>query len=202
MKITNVKIDICNWETEPWRVGSGMRFGGARQLGVVTVETDGGVSGHSFLSRPEHNAQSLIDVLKPRVLGRDPQDIGAIWADLWKQNRAVTTAVIGAIDIALWDINGKIADQPIHRLLGTCKETVPVYSSTAWWGDGGGVRAGGDFVQGGGLAGAQDSSALRSEVGYRDLPRGARRGGRRYDSDARFDVVVRVRRRGAGGSGD
>ena len=133
MKITNVKIDICNWETEPWRVGSGMRFGGARQLGVVTVETDGGVSGHSFLSRPEHNAQSLIDVLKPRVLGRDPQDIGAIWADLWKQNRAVTTAVIGAIDIALWDINGKIADQPIHRLLGTCKETVPVYSSTAWW---------------------------------------------------------------------
>ena len=30
------------------------------------------------------------------------------------------------------DINGKIANQPIHRLLGTCKESVPVYSSTAF----------------------------------------------------------------------
>ena len=47
-------------------------------------------------------------------------------------NRSVSTYVIGAIDICLWDINGKIANQPIHRLLGTCKESVPVYSSTAF----------------------------------------------------------------------
>ena len=133
MEITNVKVDVFDWPTPEWKVGSHMRFGGKRLLGVVTVETDEGVSGHAFLSRPDHHAQPLIDVLKPRVMGKNPQDIGAIWKDLWKQNRAVSTFAIGAIDICLWDINGKVAGQPIHRLLGTVREEMPVYSSTAWW---------------------------------------------------------------------
>ena len=133
MEITNVKVDVFDWPTPEWKVGSHMRFGGKRLLGVVAVETDEGVSGHAFLSRPDHHAQPLIDVIKPRVIGKNPQDIGAIWKDLWKQNRAVSTFAIGAIDICLWDINGKVAGQPIHRLLGTVREEMPVYSSTAWW---------------------------------------------------------------------
>jgi L-alanine-DL-glutamate epimerase-like enolase superfamily enzyme len=133
LKITNVKVDVINWPVEPWRVGAGMFFGGKKQLGIVTVETDEGISGNAFLSRPEHHAASLIEFTKPKIMGRNPQDIGAIWRDLWKMNRAISTDVIGAIDICLWDINGKVAGQPIHRLLGTCKESVPVYSSTAYW---------------------------------------------------------------------
>jgi L-alanine-DL-glutamate epimerase-like enolase superfamily enzyme len=132
VKITNVKVDVLNWPTDPWQVGFGMFFGGKKQLGIVTVETDAGVRGHAFLSRPEHHARILIDLTKPKIMGRNPQDIGAIWWDLWKMSRAVPTYVIGAIDVCLWDINGKIAGQPIHRLLGTCKESVPVYSSTAF----------------------------------------------------------------------
>ena len=136
MKITNVKVDMFNWNSEPWRTGVGTSFGKTRQLGVVTVETDEGISGNAFLGSSrvgaDHFAPGLIEFIKPIVMGRNPQDIGAIWWDLWKMNRTVSTYVIGAIDICLWDINGKIAGQPIHRLLGTCKETVPVYSSTAY----------------------------------------------------------------------
>ena len=136
MKITNVKVDMFNWDSEPWRTGVGTSFGKTRQLGVVTVETDEGISGNAFLGSSrvgaDHFAPALIEFIKPIVMGRNPQDIGAIWWDLWKMNRSVSTYVIGAIDICLWDINGKIADQPIHRLLGTCKEIVPVYSSTAY----------------------------------------------------------------------
>ena len=136
MKITNVKVDMFNWDSKPWRTGVGTSFGKSRQLGVVTVETDEGISGNAFLGSSrvgaDHFAPGLIEFIKPIVMGRNPQDIGAIWWDLWKMNRSVSTYVIGAIDICLWDINGKIADQPIHRLLGTCKEIVPVYSSTAY----------------------------------------------------------------------
>ena len=136
MKITNVKVDMFNWDSEPWKTGVGTNFGKTRQLGVVTVETDEGISGNAFLGSSrvgaDHFAPALIEFIKPIVMGRNPQDIGAIWWDLWKMNRSVSTYVIGAIDICLWDINGKIADQPIHRLLGTCKEIVPVYSSTAY----------------------------------------------------------------------
>ena len=136
MKITNVKVEMFNWTTESWKTGVGTSFGNTRQLGVVTVETDEGISGNAFLGSSrvgaDHLAPGLIEFIKPIVMGRNPQDIGAIWWDMWKQNRSVSTYVIGAIDICLWDINGKIAQQPIHRLLGTCKDSVPVYSSTAF----------------------------------------------------------------------
>jgi len=36
------------------------------------------------------------------------------------------------VDVALWDIAGKAAGLPIHRLLGTCKDHVPAYASSAW----------------------------------------------------------------------
>ena len=49
VKISNVKVDLCNWQTEPWKTGVGTAFGGTVQLGVVTVETDAGVSGNAFL---------------------------------------------------------------------------------------------------------------------------------------------------------
>ena len=136
MKITNVKIDMFNWKSAAWKTGVGTSFGKTQLLGIVTVETDKGVSGNAFLGSSRqganHFAPGLIEFIKPILVGRDPQDIGAIWWKMWKMNRSVSTHVIGAIDICLWDINGKIAGQPIHRLLGTCKDAVPVYSSTAY----------------------------------------------------------------------
>ena len=136
MKITNVKVEMFDWQSESWKTNNWTQFGNTVQLGVVTVETDEGVSGNSFLGSSrvgaDHHAPGLIEFIKPIIMGRNPQDIGSIWKDLWKMNRSVSTYVIGAIDICLWDINGKIANQPIHRLIGTCKETVPVYSSTAF----------------------------------------------------------------------
>nr|MCH9673489.1 mandelate racemase [Gammaproteobacteria bacterium] len=136
MKITNVKVELINWKSAGWKTGVGTLFGSTRQLGIVTVETDQGISGNAFLGSSrmgaDHFAPGLIEFIKPIVMGRNPQDIGAIWWDMWKMNRSVSTYVIGAIDICLWDINGKIAGQPIHRLLGTCKDSVPVYSSTAY----------------------------------------------------------------------
>ena len=136
MKITNVKVDMFNWKTEAWKTGVGTTFGDTRQLGIVTVETDEGVSGNAFLGSSrmgaDHFVKGMMEFIKPIVMGRNPQDIGAIWWEMWKMNRSVSTYIIGAIDICLWDINGKIAGQPIHRLLGTCKESVPVYGSTAY----------------------------------------------------------------------
>ena len=136
MKISDVKVDIVNWKSQGWKTGVGTMFGQDQQLGIVTVETDQGVSGNAFLGSSRMGAQhfvpGLIEFIKPMIMGRNPQDIGAIWWEMWKMNRSVATNVIGAIDICLWDINGKTTGQPIHRLLGTCKESVPVYSSTAY----------------------------------------------------------------------
>ncbi len=136
MKITELDIKLVNWKSNAWKTGVGTTFGNTQQLGIVTVYTDEGIKGHAFLGSSrrgaDHYATGLIESLKPLIIGENPQNIGNIWWKMWKMNRSASILAIGAIDICLWDINGKIANQPIHRLLGTCKESVPVYSSTAF----------------------------------------------------------------------
>lgn len=136
MKITDVKVTMFNWKHEPWFTNPSTRFGGDTLLGILTVETDAGIEGHAFLGSSSQGADDyvgpLMKFLKPLVVGRDPMDNGAIWWDMWRQNRRASTNAIGAIDVALWDIKGKAAGLPIHNLIGTCRYSVPAYSSTAW----------------------------------------------------------------------
>ena len=136
MVITDIDVRLFNWTSPSWRTGIGMKFGNTQQLGVVTVYTDEGIQGNSFLGSSrlgaDHHAPGLIDFIKPLLIGKNPQKIGHLWKIMWSMNRSVTNNVIGALDICLWDINGKYSKQPIHALLGTCKDSVPVYSSTAF----------------------------------------------------------------------
>jgi L-alanine-DL-glutamate epimerase-like enolase superfamily enzyme len=135
MKITDLSVVLFNWNSMPWRTGSGS-FGGHKLLGAVTVQTDGGVDGHAFLGSSRQGADAfvgpLMEFVKPVIIGRNPLDIGAIWNRLWKLNRSVSTNAIGAVDVALWDTAGKVAGLPIHRLLGSCRGQVPAYASSGW----------------------------------------------------------------------
>jgi L-alanine-DL-glutamate epimerase-like enolase superfamily enzyme len=135
MKVTDLTVKMINWRSAAWQTGSGA-FGGNRLLGVVTVSTDEGVDGHAFLGSSRQGADAfvgpLMEFVKPTLVGSNPLDIGATWAKMWKLNRSVSTNAIGAVDVALWDIAGKVAGLPIHRLLGTCRDRIPAYASSAW----------------------------------------------------------------------
>ena len=65
------------------------------------------------------------------LMGRNPLHREALVQDLWKKQRACGVRAIGAADVALWDLLGKAMGQPIHRLLGTYREAVPAYASSA-----------------------------------------------------------------------
>jgi L-alanine-DL-glutamate epimerase-like enolase superfamily enzyme len=133
MQITDLSVTMFNWHSTPWRTGGGS-FGGHRLLGIVTVSTDEGVEGHAFLGSSRQGADAfvgpLMEFVKPVIVGCNPLDTGAIWNRLWKMNRSVSTNAIGAVDVALWDVAGKVAGLPIHRLLGTCRDRVPAYASS------------------------------------------------------------------------
>ena len=135
MKVTDLSVTMIRWKTPPWKTGSGP-FGGEKLLGVLTVYTDEGVQGHAFLGSSRQGADAfvgpLMEFVKPILMGRNPLDIGAIWSRMWKLNRSVSTYAIGAVDVALWDIAGQVAGLPIHRLLGTCRDSVPAYASSPW----------------------------------------------------------------------
>ena len=105
----------------------------------LRVDTDEGVSGwgEAFgfgACRIAHAAANM--VVAPLAIGQQADDISALMNDLHRklQSMALNGPVrfaLSALDIALWDIAGKIAGEPIHRLLNTesCRQELPVYAS-------------------------------------------------------------------------
>src|SRR5882672_6904689 len=84
---------------------------------VVTIETDAGIIGVG-----EGGSKEMLSQSAGRLIGRDPQHIEQLWQDM---NRAFfypagreKTDAIGALDLALWDIKGKVQGLPVHQLLG------------------------------------------------------------------------------------
>ena len=139
MKISDVTLTLFAWPgIPPTTYGRHTgRFSGESQLGLLTLATDEGVVGHAFLGsamRGAHlDAASLIEVLKPVVLGQNPLDRERLYHALWQRSRSTTARAIGAVDVALWDLAGKVAGLPVHRLLGSYREHVgPTRARPCW----------------------------------------------------------------------
>src|SRR5207237_2681623 len=137
MKISDVTLTLFAWGgIPPTTYGRHTgRFSGSSELGLLTLRTDAGLEGHAFLGSAMRSAaldaQGLLQVLKPIVLGQDPLDRERLWQAMWQRSRGTTIRTIGAVDVALWDLGGKIANLPIHRLLGSYRESAPAYASSA-----------------------------------------------------------------------
>lgn len=137
MKITDVTVTLFSWEGIPdtsYNRHTGI-FGGRTELGLVTIQTDDGADGHAFLGSAyagaETDGPALIRHLKPVLMGQNPLDRERLYEELRHRNRMVSWRAIGAADVALWDLAGKTAGLPVHRLIGTYRESVPAYASSA-----------------------------------------------------------------------
>src|SRR5947208_8960701 len=136
LKITDVTLTLFSWESIPATIYGHhtARPTGQSDLGLLRVATDEGIEGHAFLSTSSNPASldgpGLIRFLKPIVMGQDPLDRERLNKLLWARARAATVRSIGAVDIALWDIAGKKAGLPFHRLLGTSRDKILAYASS------------------------------------------------------------------------
>jgi L-alanine-DL-glutamate epimerase-like enolase superfamily enzyme len=103
---------------------------------LVEIFTDSGLVGLGNAALSPLVTKTLIDTyLKPLLIGADPWDIEFLWQQMYRRTLAfgrkgVALTAISAIDIALWDLLGKAAGQPVFRLLGgRTKDRIPVYAS-------------------------------------------------------------------------
>jgi len=110
MKITAVK---------PYVLGSN-----GRNFTFVKVETDEDVYGigEAGLSRKEFAVLEAVNHLAPMIIGENPTRIEHLWQIMLRgayfPGGEVVSSAISAIDVALWDIKGKLLDVPIYNLLG------------------------------------------------------------------------------------
>ncbi len=136
MKITDVTVTLFKWDDIPTTHYSSRSgpIGGQSDLGLVTISTDEGIEGHAFLgsaSGPASlDAKSLTRYLKPVLVDQNPLDRERLWQSMSTLVRRCGIRPIGACDIALWDIGGKVANMPLHQMLGTYRTTVRAYASS------------------------------------------------------------------------
>ncbi len=109
---------------------------------VVVLHTDEGLSGFGMTAGLGGHAsvaiKPYIDAeLAPLIVGQDALRPEALWHRMWGPNKPRMRAGIGvwalsAVDIACWDLVGKAAGLPVHRLVGGYHVDVPVYGSGGW----------------------------------------------------------------------
>jgi L-alanine-DL-glutamate epimerase-like enolase superfamily enzyme len=111
---------------------------------IVSVTTDAGVVGwgetFGFTAIPAVKV-AIDSILAPECIGRDATQLGKLSLDLQKKfqvfgRSGVFMFGLSAIDIALWDIAGKVANQPVYQLLGGSDATsLPAYASLTRYSD-------------------------------------------------------------------
>jgi galactonate dehydratase len=133
MKITDVKVYPVVPDTS-LAVSSGSQVGWV----FVVVETDEGVAGFGECTNWPRRGDILVsralETVKSSIIGWDPNSIEGIWHELYRNytylgSRGLVTTLISGIDIALWDIKGKVLKRPIYDLLGgPLKDSIPLYT--------------------------------------------------------------------------
>ena len=127
MKITQVRAHVLRSALEqPFSFSQG--WVSSRGATLVEVQTDEGITGWGEalcqgLQPPEIAAAAVHHALKDLVIGQDPLQPEVLWHRMYHYTRdygqkGAVVGAISAVDIALWDICGKVRKEPVAKLLG------------------------------------------------------------------------------------
>ncbi len=135
MKITDVQI--VPFRTHADRFRNGQPFPRTELVQTLTrVVTDEGAEGYYFGGGAHGDQEGLLPDDRALLLGRirslligqDPFDRELVWKWLWVAN--IPEHVASVVDLALWDLAGRVTGQPAYKLLGGARDRVKAYAST------------------------------------------------------------------------
>jgi L-alanine-DL-glutamate epimerase-like enolase superfamily enzyme len=98
---------------------------------LIRIETDAGIIGYGEAGLPSPAARTRIEMMAPQLIGQDPLAIERHFYMMASTQYSFMANIptVSGVDIALWDLAGKITGYPIYRLLGgPVRKEIPVYS--------------------------------------------------------------------------
>ena len=158
MKIADVRPVLC--------------WGGYKNMLVVVVETDDGLTGVGEAGMSSHlpAVAEAVNTLKQWIVGEDATRIEHLWQLMFRggffSGGNILSSAVSAIDIALWDVNAKALGLPVYRLLGgLARDRVPAYC----------------HIGGHALQGVVESAQAAVAEGWRYIRWGIPQQGRRHE---------------------
>ena len=109
---------------------------------LLTLRCSDGIEATGYAYTIGTGGSSVIALLKdhlaPRLIGRSPLEIEAIWKDLFYFTHAtavgaITSLALACVDAALWDWRAQSQQLPLWRLLGGAQDKLPVYTTEGGW---------------------------------------------------------------------
>ncbi len=126
MKITKIQSHVLQYDL-PEELGYSQQYYARRTAHLVEVSTDEGITGWGECFGPGPIAvanKGIVEgVIAPMIHGMNPMDRDVIWHKVYNLMRdhgqkGMPMQALSGVDIALWDIAGKVMDQPVYNLLG------------------------------------------------------------------------------------
>ena len=142
MKITEIKtLRLRAAIPQAGQVFSRSGVRNYRSTTLVQIDTDVGISGWGSCSGNGELIEFIIaKIISPLIVGMDPTLIDEVWDRAYIRGghkefgtRGIGVVALSGIDVALWDIVGKIHGQPLYQLIGgKCRDKVPVYATALY----------------------------------------------------------------------
>jgi D-galactarolactone cycloisomerase len=158
---------------------------------LVRIETDDGTVGWGECWGPVAGTRETIEnFLEPVLVGEDPRDVERLYDALYDAGRAAYQSVvplpaISGLDVALWDLAGKLADEPVDCLLGGGRRTsVPAYATGHYFRPTEDLESQFDAIVEEARANGKALGALKLKVGLSLVG---------HDAEADIELVRRVR---------
>lgn len=144
IEVFPLEVPVTSLDTRPeslpyYQELKAIVFGSYKSV-IVKVSTNLGTVGYGeCMSRlsPQATASLITDILRPVILGKDPFDYEKNWEEMYATMRqrghgkGYMVEAISGVDIATWDLMGKIVHKPIYKLLGGAfRDSIQSYASS------------------------------------------------------------------------
>jgi L-alanine-DL-glutamate epimerase-like enolase superfamily enzyme len=135
LKIVDVKVVPFKFQVDRYRNGQAHPKSEVIQT-LTKIVTDEGAEGY-YLGGQGHGDQDGLSPanraivenrLKAMLVGQDPYDREKFWQWMWAAK--IPENLLSVVDMALWDLQGRAANLPVHKMLGGCRDRVIAYGST------------------------------------------------------------------------
>ncbi len=137
MKIETVTSQVFTHSSNTVRDSDGHGHPGPESQtssALLTINCDDGSVGRVICRPAEVREELLARFVRPNLIGKDPLCTEALWYAVYKWQRLsgaqLSDRTLTAVDLALWDLKGKICGQPVWKLLGGARPKILAYGST------------------------------------------------------------------------